>query len=159
MKMFFGSCFSCWTISSIFIFASSGSCGLTELEVALVLVQHDFEDELAVGPVDRVGLGIDRVRLGSRRPRPLIALAAAEFAAAADSAAAWAFVSTSLIRPSFWRVRSCVSSTDLPSESTLVLTSPTLVLTNFFDAQAVLPTARTVMAVAMKNFANHNRTS
>src|SRR5688500_6900111 len=41
------------------------------------------------------------------------------------------------MRPSLARVRSCVSSTVRPSESTLVFTSPTRVLTNFFVAHAV----------------------
>src|SRR5262245_14469140 len=43
------------------------------------------------------------------------------------------------MRPSLRRVRSCVSSTERPSESTLSFTSPTLVRTNFFVAHAVVP--------------------
>ena len=35
-------------------FASSGSVGVAELELALVLAQHDFEDELAVRRFDGV---------------------------------------------------------------------------------------------------------
>src|SRR6185369_15492678 len=50
---------------------------------------------------------------------------------------------TSLIAPSFLRVRSWVSSTDCVRLSTLPLTSPTLVLTNFFVAHAGSPTATT----------------
>src|SRR5688500_20086438 len=43
------------------------------------------------------------------------------------------------MRPSLARVRSWVSSTVRPSESTLVFTSPTRVLTNFLVAHAVEP--------------------
>src|SRR5205814_10546911 len=83
------------------------------------------------------------------------ALAAAWLACCADWAAASAFWSTSLIFPSFLRVRSCVSSTERPSESTFPFTSPTLVLTNFLLAQAVVPpTTRTVTGTTIKNFCN-----
>ena len=51
---------------------------------------------------------------------------------AGPTARSCAFWSTSVIRPSFLRVRSWVSSSERPSESTLSLTSPTLVRTNFF---------------------------
>src|SRR5262245_46532435 len=43
------------------------------------------------------------------------------------------------MRPSFLRVRSCVSSSERPIESTLSFTSPTLVRTNFLLAHAVDP--------------------
>ena len=60
-----------------------------------------------------------------------------------------------MISPSFWRVRSCVSSSERPSESTLSFTSPTLVRTNFFVAHAVEPpTAMTAIGMATKNFRN-----
>ena len=69
--------------------------------------------------------------------------------------AAWAFWSTSEIRPSFLRVRSWVSSSERPIESTLSFTSPTLVRTNFLVAHAVVPPiAMTAMGTAMKNFRN-----
>src|SRR5436190_20938037 len=58
------------------------------------------------------------------------------------------------MRPSFFRVRSCVSSTARPTESTLSFTSPTLVRTNFFDAHAVPLTAITMMGIATNNFRN-----
>src|SRR3984885_10945286 len=55
------------------------------------------------------------------------------------------------MRPSFLRVRSCVSSRDFPMESTLELTSPTLVRTKFFVAQAVEPpTVRTAIGIATR---------
>ena len=53
------------------------------------------------------------------------------------------------MRPSFWRVRSWVSSIDRPSESTLLLTSPTFVLTNFFVAHAVDPPIVTWLALGV----------
>src|SRR6266850_8238719 len=56
------------------------------------------------------------------------------------------------MRPSLARVRSCVSSIDLPSESTLVLTSETFVLTNPLVAQAVPPIANAAIGTATKNF-------
>src|SRR2546430_16365234 len=59
------------------------------------------------------------------------------------------------MRPSFRRVRSCVSSTERPSESTLSFTSPTLVRTNFLDAHAVdPPTASTAIGIATNMFRN-----
>src|SRR5262249_39204455 len=82
----------------------------------------------------------------------LCAAAAAVFARDADWAAESAFWSTSVMRVSFRLVRSCVSSNDLPIESTLSFTSPTLVRTNFLLAQAVdPPTARSAMGIATKN--------
>jgi hypothetical protein len=60
-------------------------------------------------------------------------------AAAARWSAAPAFWSTSPMRPSLTRVRSWFSSTERVNVSTLSLTSPTLVRTNFFVAQAVVP--------------------
>jgi len=69
--------------------------------------------------------------------------------------AACARWSTSEMRPSFLRTRSCVSSIVRPCESTFSFTSPTLVRTNFFVAQAVEPpTASTTMGTAAKNFRN-----
>src|SRR5262249_61330898 len=59
------------------------------------------------------------------------------------------------MRPSFRRVRSWVSSIERPIESTLSLTSPTLVRTNFLVAHAVVPPiASTEIEVATKNFRN-----
>jgi hypothetical protein len=80
---------------------------------------------------------------------------AASLAWLADCCAAWAFWSTSVIRPSFLRVRSWVYSSDRPIESTLSFTSPTLVRTNFLVAHAVEPPmARTTTGTATKNFRN-----
>src|SRR5438876_300888 len=56
------------------------------------------------------------------------------------------------MRPSLRRVRSWVSSSDRFVASTLSLTSPTLVRTNFFVAHAVEPpTAITAIGIATRN--------
>src|SRR5262245_9991736 len=66
----------------------------------------------------------------------LDASAAAALALVADSPAATAFASVSVMRPSATRTRSCVSSSVLPWLVTLSFTSPTEVRTNFFVAHA-----------------------
>src|SRR5262249_5731895 len=59
------------------------------------------------------------------------------------------------MRPSFRRVRSCVSSSDRPIESTLSFTSPTLVPTLFGLARGVgPPRASTMTETARKNWLN-----
>jgi len=83
----------------------------------------------------------------------VLAAEAACPAAAAAWAAAAAFWSTSVILPSFVRVRSCVSSSERPSESTFSFTWPTLVRTNFLVAQALdPPTASTTIGTANNMF-------
>src|SRR5665213_2826051 len=59
-----------------------------------------------------------------------------------------AFLSTSEIAPSFLRVRSCVSSTDVVRVSTLPLTSPTRFLTNPLVAHAGRPMVTTPASVS-----------
>src|SRR5689334_24260289 len=79
------------------------------------------------------------MRPPSRLSTSLAALAAASAAArasVADRPAASAFWSTVPMRSSFLRVRSCVSSREPLSVSTFVLTLPTSVRTNFFEAHA-----------------------
>jgi len=89
----------------------------------------------------------------SAAPAAVLAWVAAAFAACAACAASPAFWSTSVMRPSFLRVRSCVSSSDRLVASTLEFTSPTLVRTNFFEAQAVEPPATiTAIGTANRNF-------
>ena len=67
-------------------------------------------------------------------------------AASALCLAASAFSSTSPMRCSFFRVRSCVSSTDFDSVDTLVFTSSTRVFTYLLVAQAVDPAPSAMMA-------------
>jgi hypothetical protein len=64
------------------------------------------------------------------------AASAAVFASAAERPAASAFESTAPMRSAFCRVCSWVFSTVPPRVSTLVLTPPTSVRTNFFVAHA-----------------------
>jgi hypothetical protein len=127
--------------------------GLAELEVALVLAQDHFVDEALAGLVDRVelgvGLGADLGRRSNWLP------ARRRWPPAPPARPPPALVSTSVMRPSFLRVRSCVSSIARPCESTFSFTSPTLVRTNFLVAQAVdPPIASTTMGTATKNFRN-----
>jgi hypothetical protein len=122
---------------------------VTELEVALISLRTTSYQP-AVGRV-----GESNLALALLPTAVLCAFAAAWPAAWAFWSAAIAFWSTSVILPSFLRVRSCVSSTERPSESTLPFTSPTLVLTNFLLAHAVVPpTTRSVTGTAMKNLRN-----
>src|SRR4029434_11134025 len=67
-------------------------------------------------------------------PAAVPATAAVRPASTAERPAASALASTTPIRVSFWRVRSCVVSTDVLSVSTFEL--PTSVRTNFFVAHA-----------------------
>src|SRR4029453_9451419 len=69
-------------------------------------------------------------------PAAVPASAAVRPASTAERPAASALASTTPIRVSFWRVRSCVVSADVLSVSTFELTLPTSVRTNFFVAQA-----------------------
>src|SRR5207342_2166458 len=81
--------------------------------------------------------------------------AAASLAVCAFESAAAALASTSEMRPSFLRVRSCVSSSERPCASTFSLTSPTLVRTNFLVAHAVdPPNARATRGTATNSFRN-----
>ena len=109
--------------------------------------------------VDSQGRAIEETQERTRKNEGRIgevdskASAAAQSAQAANDAAAAALASTSVMRPSFLRVRSCVSSIDRPCASTFSFTSPTLVRTNFLVAHAVVPpTARTLRVTAMNNF-------
>src|SRR5262249_43361167 len=69
----------------------------------------------------------------------------------AEPCAAAAFLSTSAIAPSLRLVRSCVSSTLWPNESTFLLTSPTPWRTNFLVAHAGNPTATRPTSVIVDN--------
>src|SRR6185369_9791451 len=76
---------------------------------------------------------------------------AAWLARSAAACAPCAFWSVSLIAPSLRRVRSCVSSTDSVSVSTLVLTAATRVLTNPFVAHAGSPVTTRPPSVSADN--------
>jgi len=128
---------------------------LTDLTFSLgLIVKEDgaIQDVIPGSPAHKAGVAPAMKLLAVAA---LCAAAAASRAACADCAAAPAFESTSEMRPSFLRVRSCVSSIARPCESTFSFTSPTLVRTNFLVAQAVDPPIVTAtIGTAMKNFRN-----
>src|SRR5215467_2919374 len=149
MKPPFGSDLSLLIISSILAFASSGRSVLPNLNwpssSLMTTVKTIRFDALSSASV-RAPTSV------ARAPAVLASLPAVLAACCAASAApcaACVFVFTSLIAPSFFRVRSWVSSTDCVRLSTLLLTSPTLFRTNFLVAHAGRPTATTPASVSV----------
>src|SRR5688572_23501180 len=113
--------------------ASSGSSALPSLNWPRSSLSTVSKISLRISP------SMLDARISAVRPTSVARLAAslaAALALEADSPAAVAFASVSVMRPSAARTRSCVSSRDLPIVPTFSFTSPTDVRTKPFVAHA-----------------------
>src|SRR5688572_293018 len=120
-------------IVSSAVVASSGNSALPSLNSPRSSLSTVSKISLRISP------SMPAARASAVRPTSvarLAASAAAALALVADSPAAVAFASVSVMRPSAARTRSCVSSRDLPIVPTFSFTSPTDVRTKPFVAHA-----------------------